>query len=348
MRTSITTLALLLLLAAPLAADRAGGDVPRIRFADLELRIADAGQTGLEPGRYRLSFDRARVAPGGRVGARLTPVGGQPDSIWLDLGQPVLQGCETTGDEGSPSFGPRSRSAASPAAGGGLALQVWAEDRPGCSLRLVVPVAGGGGRGGGPGGMTTQVDPPQAPPRFPPDDGSPQPDEPAPTHPTGLTNPTAPPPPPTGPGGLTTGERPPECAPPRFPPDDGSPQPSAVEPGLTATPVDPPDAGCELTGFPPRGRLQAVEDPALRSALLALRGEVERMSRLRRGDARSVATARGRIRRQLSRISAAARGGASADLVDRCAGDRSRCERACGGRDCCCCTAGFASCLAAP
>lgn len=147
------------------------------------------------------------------------------------------------------------------------------------------------------------------------------------------------------PGGLTTPERPPQCSPPNFPSDAGSPQPSPVEPGLTATPVSPPDGGCELTAFPLRARLQEVEDPALRSALLALRGDVESLARMRPGDRAAVSAGRQRIQRDLAAVARAARAGAEAEAAGRCESARTQCERACGGRDCCCCTATFVQCL---
>lgn len=150
------------------------------------------------------------------------------------------------------------------------------------------------------------------------------------------------------PGGLTTAQRPPQCTPPNPPSDHGSPQPSLPQPGLTATPVSPPDGGCELTELPLRPRLQEVEDPALRSALLALRGDVEALARTRPDDARAVSAARQRIQRDLSAVSRAARSGDYRDAAGRCESARTQCERACGGRDCCCCTATFVNCLLAP
>lgn len=150
------------------------------------------------------------------------------------------------------------------------------------------------------------------------------------------------------PGGLTTPQRPPQCTPPNPPSEHGSPQPSLPQPGLTATPVSPPDGGCELTELPLRTRLQEVEDPALRSALLALRGDVEALARIRPDDARAVTAARQRIQRDLAAVSRAARSGDYRDDAGRCEAARTQCERACGGRDCCCCTATFVNCLLAP
>lgn len=150
------------------------------------------------------------------------------------------------------------------------------------------------------------------------------------------------------PGGLTTPEKPPQCTPPNMPSDAGSPQPSLPEPGLTSTPVSPPDGGCELTELPSRARLQEVEDPALRSALLALRSDVEALARMRTDDQRAVSAARKRIQRDLGAVSRAARQGEAAEAAGRCDAARTQCERACGGRGCCCCTATFVSCLLDP
>lgn len=150
------------------------------------------------------------------------------------------------------------------------------------------------------------------------------------------------------PGGLTTPERPPQCTPPNMPSDAGSPQPSLPEPGLTSTPVSPPDGGCELTELPSRARLQEVEDPALRAALLSLRSGVESLARMRTDDQRAVSTARNRIQRDLGAVSRAARQGEAAEAAGRCDAARTQCERACGGRGCCCCTATYVSCLLGP
>lgn len=149
------------------------------------------------------------------------------------------------------------------------------------------------------------------------------------------------------PGDLTIPQRPPQCTPPNFPSDAGSPQPSLPQPGLTATPVSPPDGGCELTELPLRTRLREVEDPALRDALLALRGDVESLARTRPDDARGISAARKRIQRDLSAASRAARSGDDPDAAGRCETARTQCERACGGRDCCCCTATYVNCLLA-
>jgi hypothetical protein len=147
------------------------------------------------------------------------------------------------------------------------------------------------------------------------------------------------------PGGLTIPERPPQCSPPNIPSDAGSPQPSPIEPGLTATPVSPPDGGCELTAFPLRARIQEVEEPALRGALLALRGDVESLARMRPDDGRAISAGRHRVQRDLAALARAARSGADAEGAGRCEAARHQCERACGGRDCCCCTAVYADCL---
>jgi hypothetical protein len=300
--------ALLVLVAAPARSEPT--QEIRFNFTPVTgIALRDTGATGLEPGTYKLVFDRATAAPGDSVQAHLEPAG--PGGSPIDRAV-SFDGCgggaETGYDAGELkldfNFGAQSRTRVSARPDGGRTVRVWAEGNRRCSLSLVIPPA-----------ATAE--------------GSVQP-----TTSAG----------PGGPGGLANPSQP-QCSPPRFPPGSGSPQPAPLGPSLAATPISPPDGGCELTGYPLSAAIAGAPEPELRSALTELRRAIEALKKVPEDDTGRIASARAAIRRSLTKVARASRGGDRTELATVCESDRYQCEQACGERECCCCTATYANCL---
>lgn len=304
--------ALLVLLAAP---DGWAQPIEEMSFnfttvSGIPLR--DTGATGLEPGAYDLVFDRATAAPGDPVQAHLEPAGRAPIDRVV-----TFDGCAGGAKTGTAGYDDGKLK---------LAYNFGAQSRTRVSAR---PDGGVAVRVWARGSRTCSLSLVIPPAQM--GQGS------APTTSAG----------PGGPGGLVNPLHP-QCTPPPLPLPGGSPQPAPLGPSLSSTPVSPPDGGCELTGYPSPAEIGRAPEPALRSALTELRRAIDALRRVPEDDARAIDSARAAIRRSLAAVARASRRGDRSELASRCESNRYSCEKACGGRQCCCCTATYASCLLEP